>query len=567
MKELLIPIIKNALEEEKVSMKKEDIENLLEIPPSMEMGDYAFPCFNLAGQLKKDPSQIAIDLRSNMKKFCKEISEIQTDGPYINFFLNRTLFAEKILNEILSKKRDYGKKPNKDKQKIMVEFSQANTHKAFHVGHIRGTSIGESLSRIIEFCGNRVIRANYQGDTGMHVAKWLWCYKKYHSKEKLKKDESWVALIYVDAIRRLNKNKNLQEEVNEINRRLDSKEDEDLNKLCKKTRKISLKSLEKIYKELNTKFDTYYFESEVQKKAKKISEKLVKKKIATISDGATIVNLEEYNLGVWVLLRSDGTVLYSAKDLALVEKKFNDFKLDQSIYVIAREQALHMKQLLKTLELEGNEREKEKIHHVSFGEVRLPTRKMSSRTGDNILYSDFKKEVYDYAKRQIQKRDSKISKRELDKRALNLSISAIKYSMLKQSSKRNIIFKKEDALNFEGNSGAYLQYSYARSNSILKKAPKGKLKFSANDISKEELKLIKKLFEFPEVVSKSYADLSPSNLTNYSFQLSQIFNEFYHACPVINSDKKLFRTAIVKSFKQTIENSLLLLGIEPIKEM
>lgn len=570
MKELILKIIKKSLDEEKVRMNEDEIEKILEIPPSIDFGDYSFPCFNLVEKLKEEPKFIAISLRKNMGEPPKEISEIQVIGPYINFFVDRKIFAEKIIKEIISKRESYGAKKIGKSENVMVEFSQANTHKAFHVGHIRGTSIGESLARMAEFFGDKVIRVNYQGDTGMHVAKWLWCYDKYHSKEKLKKDEPWIASIYVDSIKRLSKNENLQEEVNEINRRLYSGEDEKLNKLWKKTRKFSLDSLEKIYEELNTKFDVYYFESEVEKRGKEISDKLLKKKIASISDGATIINLEEHSLGVWVLLRKDGTVLYSSKDLALSEKKFKDFNLDKSVYVIANEQSLHMKQLIKTLELNGNEKEKEKIKHVSFGEVRLPTGKMSSRTGENILYSDFKKEMFEYAKKQISKRTSKLSKKELDKRALILCISAIKYSMLKQSARKNIIFKKEDALNFEGDSGAYIQYSQARANSILKKARKsGKSKddFSLEEISTEEFRLIKKLSEFPNVIYNSYYNLDPSTLSNYSFQLSQLFNEFYHACPVIKSEKEEFRILLVKSFKQVIENCLRLLGIEPINEM
>jgi len=205
----------------------------------------------------------------------------------------------------------------------MVEFSQANTHKAFHVGHVRGTSLGESISRIIEFSGSKIIRANYQGDTGMHVAKWIWCYTKYHPKEKIISDEKWIASIYVDAVKRLAENPELQIEVDKINENLYKKDNKKLNELWSRTRKLSLNSFEKIYKELNTRFDFYFFESRVEKRGKEIANELVRKKLAKISEGATIIELEKYGLGVWVLLRKDGTILYSSKDLALAEQKFN----------------------------------------------------------------------------------------------------------------------------------------------------------------------------------------------------------------------------------------------------
>ena len=245
----------------------------------------------------------------------------------------------------------FGKNDLAKGQKVIVEFSQANTHKAFHVGHIRGTSIGESLSRIAEFCGGKVIRANYQGDTGMHVAKWLWGYQKYHSKVKIKKDEAWIASIYVDAVKRLAKDKELQKQVDEINQKLGTKEDKKLNKLWEKTRKISLEALEKVYKELNTHFDVYFFESDVEKRGVEIIDKLLASKVARVSQGAVIINLKRYKLGIWVLLRKDKTILYSGKDLSLAEKKSKKYKLDRSIYVVANEQDLHLRQLFKTLEL------------------------------------------------------------------------------------------------------------------------------------------------------------------------------------------------------------------------
>ncbi len=321
MKKIIIKIIKKALEEKGVKLKDSEVERLIEIPPNSELGDFAFPCFFLATSLKQDPKEIALELRKDIGNPPEEFEEIQTNGAYINFFVNRNFFIDMVLKKILNDKGDFGKE--KIKLKGMVEFSQANTHKAFHVGHIRGTSIGESLARIGEFFGEKVIRANYQGDTGMHVAKWLWCYGKYHEKEKLKNDEAWIASIYVDAVKRLEKSKKFQVEVEEINRRLALGIDNKLNKLWMETRKFSLESLEKIYRELNTGFDVVYFESGMEKEGKEIAQKLVKKKIAEISDGATIVNLEKYNLGVLVLLRRDGTVLYSAKDLALAKKKFD----------------------------------------------------------------------------------------------------------------------------------------------------------------------------------------------------------------------------------------------------
>ncbi len=566
MKDTIAKLLKKALAGLKIEQKEKEIENSLEIPPSSELGDYSFPCFSLKEKLKDNPSKIALKIRNHIPK-SEAIDYVQANGSYVNFFLNRKKIAKDLVKEISLKKAKFGSLNLGKSNKTMIEFSQPNTHKAFHVGHIRGTSIGESLARILEFSGEKVLRANYQGDAGMHVAKWIWAYKRYHSKEKLKNDESWIASIYVDAVKKLAQNEKLQEEVDEINRKLSEGKDKALIELWKKTRKLSLDSFKIIYRQLNTHFNEYFFESELEEKGKNIANELLKKKIAEISDGAVIVDLKKDNLGVWVLLRKDGTVLYSAKDLALAEEKFKKFKLSRSIYVVGAAQSLHMAQLFRVLEL-MKFRKAENLIYVQFSEVRLPSGKMSSRTGENILYSEFMKEITSYSAKEIRKRFPSISKSELEKRALKISIAAIKYSMLKQNSNKVLVFDKQDALNFEGDSGAYILYSYARASSILKKA-KGKKKQSVikGELDKAEFELVKKLLQFKDIVLNSYTNMNPSVIANYSYQLSQLFNEFYHSCPVINSDSESFRLALVSSFRQVLKNSLYLLGIDAIEEM
>lgn len=572
-KELIAKILKKAINELNIKITEEEIIKFIEIPPSVEMGDFAFPCFSLVSVFEEEPHEISLLIREKIgNEFPQErFDDIQTLGPYINFFVSRKNFAIQTIKDIQEKKEKFGKPETKEKNKIMVEFSQPNTHKAFHVGHIRGTSLGESISRILEFNGNKIIRANYSGDKGMHVAKWLWCYTKYHSKEKLRSDESWISSIYVDSIKKLKGNEKFQEEVDAINWTLESGKNKKLNQLWKKTRKLSIDSWKKIYQDLDVKFDVSFFESEMEKKAKEIVHELINKKIAVKHDGAIIINLKKYNFGVWVLLRKDSTVLYSAKDLALAELKFKKYKINRNIIVHGSEQALHFQQLFKTLELIGYK--KEKSEDVNFNLVRLPSGKMSSRTGENILYSDFIKEILDFTKSEIKKRDSGISKNELEKRALKISIASIKYFMLKQNANKNIIFDKKEALNFEGDSGAYILYSYARAFSILNKMKNSKKKknndkeFFVNELDEKEISLIKYLALFPETVFNANKNLNPSLIANYSYKLSQKFNEFYHSCPVINSENESFRIQLVKSFLIVMENSLKLLGIKTLKKM
>src|SRR3989344_606520 len=545
------------------SLSEKELESLLEIPPSPALGDFAFPCFVLSKKLKKNPNEIAQSLAEKIPK--KGFEKVEAKGPYLNFFVDKNTLAEKTLSEILKKKEKYGSLDTGKGKTVMIEFSQPNTHKAFHIGHVRGTSLGESLSRILEYSGTKVIRANYMGDTGMHIAKWIWCYEKYHSNEKLKDDESWIADIYVDSIKKLKEHPEFQEEANEINRKLEDKSDKKLKKLWEKTRKLSLDAFERIYKEFDTKFDKYFFESEVEIEGKKISKELVRKRIAKISEEATIVDLKKYNLGVWVLLRSDGTALYSAKDLALAKRKFDEFKLDKSIYIVGNAQKLHFYQLFKTLELMkfGNQ---DKFKYIPVMEVRFPWGKMSSRTGDNILYSNFKGELMKEVKKQLEKKE-KLSEQNLEKRALAITISALKYSMLKQDVSKNFIFNKDEAMKFEGNTGPYLLYTYARAKSILRKAKSKKFKLEIPKLDETEKKLISQLSSFPEIVNKVQESFAPNLIANYAYVLAQSFNEFYHSHQVIGSENENFLLALVETSSQVLKNALNLLGIEVLEKM
>ncbi len=564
-KEKIVGAVLKVLDAKNIKIKTNEIYNRIEIPPNPHLGDYALPCFFLASKFKLEPHEIALEIRANIK-IPAQFKDVQTHGPYLNFFVDRQKLTGSLLSEILSEGNDFGKLNLGQRKKIMIEFSQPNTHKAFHIGHIRGTSIGESLARIMEFCNNKVIRANYQGDSGMHVAKWIWCYQKYHPKEKLKEDESWIASIYVDAIKHLGKSKKYQKEIEIINKKLESGDDKRLNEIWKKTRELSLHAFEKIYTQLNTHFDVYYFEKDMEKRGKEIVDSMLINKFAKKSQDAVIMDLQKYNLGIWVLIRKDGTILYSAKDLALVEKKFLDYKdLQKSIYVVANEQDFRFKQLVKTLEISGFPHADD-LKHVSYGLVRLPEGKMSSRTGQNILYSDFIKKVLSYAKSEIKRRYPKLDKERMEDRAFKISIAAIKYYILKQGEAKNIIFHIKNSLNFEGNSGAYILYSYARAGSIIKHSRK-KANPAVEQMEKKEIELIKKIEEFSKIVQKSYESMSPSLVANYAFQLAQVFNEFYHSCPVVGSQKEAFRIALVESFRQVLKNSLSLLGIDVIEEM
>ncbi|MEK6909164.1 MAG: arginine--tRNA ligase [Nanoarchaeota archaeon] len=539
------------------------IEELVEIPKDLTNGDYAFPCFILSKTMRKNPLEIAKEIADKINK--DGFERVEATRGYINFFLDSKKFAYNLLKTISKEKKKYGSNKVGKGKKFMMEFSQPNTHKAFHVGHIRGTSLGESIARLREFSGYDVIRANYSGDTGMHIAKWLWAYTKFHKKEKIQNDESWFAKIYVEAVQKLDGNEDGENEVLEINKKLDEKRDNKLLKLWKDTRSKSITAWKPVYKDLDVKFDEHFFESQFELAGKNISYELVKKGFAEISDGATIINLKDKNLGVWVLLRRDGTVLYSAKDLALAEKKFDKYDVDESLVITSVEQNLHFQQLKKTLEI-MKFKNWEKYYHLGYESVRLPEGKMSSRTGNNILYADFRNELVEAAKKEINKRE-KLSEVDAEKRAIAIAVAGMKYPMIKQDTNKVIIFNKEEAIRFEGDTGPYLLYSLARANSILKKSNKIKGNFIIHQVDEYERKLINELAKFPEIVDGSSKNLSPNLIAHYSYSLAQMFNEFYHTCAVIGSKEEKFRVALVSAFVQVLENALHLLGIPTLDEM
>ncbi len=562
-------------------LPKEKVELLLEIPPEQTWGDYAFPCFVLADPknyddmwkdvekdffTKKSPVEIASHLKDILIQKIKKIAElekIETKGPYLNFFVDKKALTKNVLEKM---HQDYGK--GNKKGKIMVEFCHANTHKAFHIGHTRNIAIGESICRILENAGYKVIRVNYQGDVGMHVAKTLWGYmnlKKLNLSAPKKDEGKWLGIVYAKASKAA-EDEQTKKEINEINQKLYAG-DKKLLEIWKKTRQWSIDYFEKeVYPDFDVTFDRFYFESEVEKKGIEMAKKLLKKDIAKMSDGAIIMDFTKENLGIFLLLKSDGTPLYSTKDLYLAELQHDEYNPDVILHIVGSEQKLYFKQLIKTIEL-FNPKLAKKEQHISYELVNLPTGKMKSREGKVILYDDTREKIKELVRKEIKKRDVKISDKELEKRTRGISLGAIKYAMLSQSTNKTIIFNEQEIMNFEGETGPYLQYSYARASSILKKSKLKPKHTIPQALSSQEISLIKKIADFPHEIKRSEEKLDPSFIAHYAFILAQTFNEFYHASKVIGTPQEAFRLKLVDAFRTTIKNALYLLGIEVMEEM
>lgn len=544
---------------------------LLEVPPEASLGDFALPCFSFAKNLKKAPNAIAQEFAQKITAG-KLIERVEIAGPYVNIFLRREAVSELVISEVLKKREVFGAKCSSG-EKVMVEYSQPNSHKAFHVGHIRNTSMGEALSRILTYAGKDVVQANYSGDTGMHVAKWIWCYQQFHKEEEPPKEfgklGKWLASIYVEAVGKLSENEELQGEVDKINLALDLREDEELMTLWKKTKQWSVDEFIQIYEDLGAHFDIWWWESEMELRGKEVSQELLNKSIAERSEGAIIINLEEYKLGVWVLLRKDGTPLYSAKDIALAEIKFQKYKIDRAVYVIGAAQSMHMKQLFKTLELMGFEQAK-KCFHLSYEEVRLPEGKMSSRTGNNILYNDLRDEVFAVAREGVKIRHEDWNDEQVETAVCAIGICAMKFEMIFRDNNKPVVFDAKKVCDFEGDTGPYIQYTNARCNSILTKLDKKIEGFDLTLLTADkEYALVKMLERFPLVIKEIATNYEPSLLARYALELAKLFSTFYHECKVVGEEEnvEMARAALVMATQTVLDRSLYLLGIKAPAQM
>jgi arginyl-tRNA synthetase len=371
----------------------------------------------------------------------------------------------------------------------------------------------------------------------------------------------FLGKVYSESDNKLKESEEYQEEYKVVLKNLYEGDKRTMD-IWNMTREWSLEEFNRIYKELGVNFDIFLYESQVKDEGTKIARELLDKGVAKNKEGAVIVDLKEFGLDEFVILRSDGTALYSTKDLALAERKFQDFKIDLSLYVVGSEQKFYFKQLFKTLELMGFSQAK-KCYHLSYELVMLEEGKMSSREGNVVLYSELKDVVKKEALNQVRERNISNA----DSISEIVTLGALKYSMMKDNNKR-IIFNWKKALDFEGDTAPYIQYAHARASSILKKIGDNNSEFEIEDLNEKEYKLVSLLSEFPEVVERASVDYRPDFVSNYVYDVAKCFNEFYHECHVLNAEtNKDFRTSIVKATKIVLSNALGLLGIKAPEEM
>lgn len=503
------------------------------------------------------------------------LSHVEAVKGYLNLYFDTREYTRRVVDTVLEQKNRFGSAPATG-QRVMIEFSQPNTHKAFHVGHLRSTILGDALCRILEFAGNDVVRANYPGDMGLHVIKWLWGYLKFHNgKEPATDITKWMGEVYAEASKRLAETPDLDAEVRTLYARWDQR-DPEIVALWERTREWSLEGFRQMYAALDVRFDVYYFNSQEEKPGKEMVEELVRRGIATderAQGGAVIVKIDEV-LGLdkeqfrtAVVLRSDGTALYATEDLALALHKFRDYPdLAKSVYVVDVRQSLHFTQVFKILEIAGHA-QAQKCSHVSYELVTLPGNVViSSREGTVVLLEDLLREATIRARAEAHKKNPSLTEAQLESVAKAVGLGALKYPILARENTKMVTFDWQTALDFNGQAAPYIQYAHVRCNSILRKAgglpDVGRSTFDY-ELNPSEIQLIDMISRFPGEVQRAAAEYKPLAIASIAYDIAKAFAGFYDACPVMQAEPQVraARLRLVAATRQTLANSLALLGI------
>ncbi len=547
---------------------QEEIENFIEIPPPEIIHTYAFPCYRLAKFEKKNPVIIAEQLIKSFEK-PNYFKEITAKGPYINFQLQTSL----ILGVIFNAKENYGRilKDSAYKQlNIVIEYPSPNTNKPLHLGHVRNMLIGKTISNLFEYFGHKVYQVNLNNDRGIHICKSMLAYAKWgNNKNPDKKSDHFVGDFYVLYNKKVEENPELENEVKEMLKKWEEG-NPNVIKLWKKMNKWALDGFHETYEKLGIKFDKEYFESDFYKKGKeKILEGLKKGLFEKNDDGAIYAKLsEKYNLPDKILLRSDGTSIYITQDIYLAYLKKKDFNYDRSIYVVGNEQDLYFKQLFAVLDILGFKEDK---FHFSYGMINLPEGKMKSREGKVVDADDIIEEMINLAYQEVNKRYPNLDEEEKKRRAKIIGMGALKFFILKFNPKSDFVFNPEESISFEGETGPYVQYCYARIQSIITKSEQPiSLEVNYDLLTDEkELTLIKYLNYFPEIVKQTVDTYNLHLIPQYLLNLCQKFNSFYSSCQVISENKELERARLllIKCVQIVIKVGLNLLDIETLEEM
>ena len=558
--ELIAEKIANA-----INLDKNEIKQYIEIPPQSDMGDFAFPCFKLAKTLRKSPVQIADEIKEKISED-EYIKKIETKSGYLNFYINNTKLVEEVLEEINNHENDFGKSNEGTGKTVLIDYSAPNIAKPFHVGHLRTTLIGNALYKIYKYLGYNTIGINHLGDYGTQFGKMIEAYKMWGSEYDLSED---AINKMVDMYVRINNLCKEDEEVLERcreNFRLLEKGDKYCTELWEHFKEISLKEFDKIYDILGVKFDSLNGEAFYADKTDEVVEMLKEKGKLTESEGAEIVDLTDEGIETpCIIKKANGSTIYATRDLAAILYRARTYDFDKCLYVVAYEQNLHFKQIFAVAKYLVDEKYVKGLKHVSYGMVQLPTGRMSTRLGNVVKIEDLITETIEKAKEIITTKNPKLENK--DEVAKKVGIAAIIFNTLSTTNNKDQIFDWNTALNFQGETGPYIQYTYVRTKSVLEKVGKiptvSEVDFSTltDDSS---IKVLKSLYAFKETLEMTVEKNEPAILARYLIEVSQNYSNFYNDNKVLVEDEKVknSRAYLTYAVGTVLKTGASLLGIQ-----
>ncbi len=552
-------------------LSKEEIYNLIEYPPEIEQGDYSFPTFSLAKAYKKPPVDIAKEISDNLSSVSQDLFEVSCLSGYVNVKIKDELLFKETISKVFTEKETFGSLTKEQPKTIVIDTFNVNPLKTLHVGHLRNIVTGESINRLLRFVGENPKPVFYSGDVGTHVAKWYWYYKKNNLglKDVPEKNKSkWFGEIYLSAGKKLKEDKEYEKEVDDFQKKI--LVDKNTQKEIKTLRDVSVESYFEVAKELDVYLDSNIFESQSEQKFISVQKDLREKYKDVIyeDEGALIANLKNKQLDVLVLVKQNKAPLYGAKDISLVllkQEKYPD--VESFLYVVGSEQKRYFEQLFGLFEIIYPNT---KHYHVAHGTVNLGSEKMASREGSLVLYEDFRDLLHTKVLDKLKENNLETNQQIIN----DIAFGTIKFEMLKLSLNKTLNFSMEDALDLQGDSSVYIQYSAVRAQSILRKIENKVCLEDLQEIgdiqlTKEEKSLLSLITMFKEKVVVSAKEYKPHVVANHCLLLARAFNRFYGSCVVLCEDKNLQtkRLMLTKAYLITIKNALNLLGINVPEKM
>ncbi|MDL2236206.1 arginine--tRNA ligase [Christensenellaceae bacterium OttesenSCG-928-K19] len=549
-----------------VGLDGAEVLDMLETPPDPKMGDAALPCFKLAKTMKMAPPKIAEEIMGKLQK-PEYIAEIRVAGGYLNFFYDKTFYVKTVMGEVLAAGTDWGKAKIGAGKTIVIDYSSINIAKPFHIGHLSSTAIGSALYKIYSYLGYDVVGVNHLGDWGTQFGKLITAYKHWGSDDEINKNSVSAMLeLYV----RLHKEAEQDESLNDEGRAWFKKiedGDEEALRIFEWFKELTLNEAKRVYDRLDVQFDSYAGESFYNDKVGAVVDELKEKNLLEESDGAYVVRLDEHKLPPAIILKSDGATLYATRDLAAAKYRHQTYDFDKNLYVVAYQQNLHFKQVFAVLEKMGYGWA-DKCEHVAFGMVSLEDGTLSTREGKVVFLEDVLNAAVEKTLAIINEKSPELENRAAI--AEDIGVGAVIYSTLSQSRIKDITFSFDRVLNFDGETGPYLQYCHARCNSVVERAGERNAKMDYSVLENDEAMAVIKLLEsFPQVLVSATEKNEPFYVTRHITDLAQACNKYYFEHKIIddNEEQTNTRVALTKAVRDVLKRGLSLLGIKAPDKM